>query len=334
MMSTERNIPRRRALCIVAAAAGAPLIASGVRAASAQFHIWKGDALGAESRLALWHADAAKARRMMQHSLSEIARLESIFSLFDDDSEIARLNRDGALQSPSADLRLVLAESRRISELSGGAFDVTVQPLWRAYADHFANRPNAARGPEAGELDAVRALVDYRGLELGAGRIAFARPGMAVTLNGVAQGYITDRIADMLRDAGFEHVVVDLGEIRALGDHPEGRPWRIGLKDAQAPDQLADMVDIVNQAVATSGGYGTRFDASGRNHHIFDPATGQSAQRYASVTVIGPRASIADALATGIYVAPEARAQVMVEAFAGVRALITRADGSVREITV
>lgn len=333
MGSAEPNIPRRRALCIVAAAAGAPLIASGVRAASSQFHTWQGEALGAESQLAIWHGDAVHARRMLRHSLAEIARLERIFSLFDDDSEVARLNRDGALPAPSADLRQVLSESRRVSELSFGAFDVTVQPLWRAYTDHFAARPNAAGGPGARELDAVRALVDYRGMELAAGRIAFAQPGMAVTLNGVAQGYITDRIADMLRDAGFEHVVVDLGEIRALGDHPQGRPWRIGLKDAHAPDQLAGMVDIVDQAVATSGGYGTQFDSTGRHHHIFDPATGQSAQRYASVTVIGPRASIADALATGIYVAPPARAQAMVAAFAGVRALITHADGSVREIT-
>ncbi len=332
-MSVERNIPRRRALHIVAAAAGAPLIASGVRAAPAQSHTWQGEALGAESTLAIWHADAGEAQRMMQHSLTEIARLESIFSLFGDDSEIVRLNRDGALAKPSPDLVEVLTQSRRIGELSGGAFDVTVQPLWRAYSDHFTRHPATSAGPEARVIDAARALVGYRAVDISARRIAFAHAGMAITLNGVAQGYITDRVADILRDAGFEHVMVELGEFRALGDHPEGRPWRIGLKDPNAPDQITRMVYIADQALATSGGYGTRFDPSGRHHHIFDPMTGESAQRHASVTVIGPRAGVADALATGLYVAPDDRAQAMVEAFPGVRALITRADGSVREVT-
>ena len=92
------------------------------------------------------------------------------------------------------------------------------------------------------------------------------------------------------------------------------------------------MIDVADQAVATSGGYGTGFDASGRHHHIFDPTTGTSARRYLDVTVIGPRATVADALSTALFVASEARAEPLVRAFPGVYALITDLDGSVRTI--
>ncbi len=92
------------------------------------------------------------------------------------------------------------------------------------------------------------------------------------------------------------------------------------------------MIDVADQAVATSGGYGTGFDASGRHHHIFDPTTGTSARRYLDVTVIGPRATVADALSTALFVAPEARAEPLVQAFPGVYAIITDLDGSVRTI--
>ena len=323
---------RRSAITIVAAAAGMPLIGAAARAAAGEFHLWRGAALGAEASLTLWHPDPVKARRMVGLVLGEIARLEKIFSLFQPGSELARFNRDGTVAQPSADLRLLLEQSQTMGALSGGAFDITVQPLWDLYAAHFDTNPDAQGGPDPRRIDAVRARVDYRAIDVGPARAAFARSGMTATMNGIAQGYITDRVADMMRDDGFDQVIVELGEIRTLGSHPEGRPWRVGIKDPRAPSQIARMIDVADQAVATSGGYGTGFDASGRHHHIFDPTTGTSARRYLDVTVIGPRATVADALSTALFVAPEARAEPLVRAFPGVYALITDPDGSVRRI--
>jgi len=160
-------------------------------------------------------------------------------------------------------------------------------------------------------------------------RIAFARPGMAVTLNGIAQGYITDRVAELLRRAGVDDVLVDLGETRGLGRHPSGRPWRVGLADPRDPARTAREIDITDQAVATSGGYGTRFDPAGRYHHLFDPATGRSSRRCLSVSVVASRATVADGAATALAVMPIARAQGLLDALAPARALFTMADGSV-----
>src|SRR5262249_40087733 len=126
---------RRRALRIVAAVAGVPLMIAGVRASApkGQFHTWQGEVLGAWSGLTLWHADAAFAQRTILRGRQEIERFERIFSLYRRDSEISRLNAAGKLLRPSVELRALIAESQKLGELSGGAFDITVQPLWRLY---------------------------------------------------------------------------------------------------------------------------------------------------------------------------------------------------------
>jgi len=140
------------------------------------------------------------------------------------------------------------------------------------------------------------------------GRIRFLRPGMALTLNGIAQGYITDRVAELLRARGVVHTLVDMGETRALDGHPAGRPWAVGLEDPRAQNGLLQEVALDNQAIATSGGYGTQFDAAGRFNHIFDPATGGCASRYLSVSVVAPSATVADALSTAFSLMPMDRA--------------------------
>jgi thiamine biosynthesis lipoprotein len=152
---------------------------------------------------------------------------------------------------------------------------------------------------------------------------------MAITLNGIAQGYISDVIADMLRNEGFENAVVDLGEYRTIGRHPDGRRWRIGIRDGRDPGSVDHIIDLEeDMALAVSGGYGTTFEASGRFHHIFDPRTGASANTVVDVAVIGPRATAADGLATAICVAGDALAPALLAAYPHARAIVTRLDGT------
>jgi thiamine biosynthesis lipoprotein len=306
---------RRRAFRIMAAAAGLPLLIAGVRAAAPKrCFTWQGEALGAASELALWHSDATVARRAILKARQEIERCEAIFSLYRD-SEITRLNRDAALARPSADLLAVIDASQRLGHLSHGAFDITVQPLWRTYEQHFWSRERVAPDIAARAADVARRLVDFRRLQAGTARVSL-EPGMAITLNGIAQGYVTDRVADLLRHEGFEQAVVDLGEWRALGRHPDGRPWVAATR--------AGNVELTDNALAVSSGAGTTFEPSGRFHHIFDPVTGASAANLREVAVMAPRAMIADALATAICVAGEGRAERLLSGYSDARAVITR----------
>ena len=125
-------------------------------------------------------------------------------------------------------------------------------------------------------------------------------PGMALTLNGIAQGYITDRVTDCLKNAGFEQVMVELGETRVLGQHPEQRPWQIGIKDAENSNKLFEVVAITNEALATSGSYGSVFTHNGKQHHLIHPLTGLPTTEWSSVSVIAPTATRADALSTAL----------------------------------
>jgi thiamine biosynthesis lipoprotein len=319
---------RRGFLRIAAAAAVVPVLAGGVRALAprGKLYDWQLEVMGALSELALWHEDPVVASRAINQVRSEVARLDGIFSLYRDNSEISRLNRDGFLDNPSWELRDLLSAGRQFSELSGGAFDISVQPLWELYAAHFWT------GTESADIDAAargvaERLVDYRLIEVGPRRIALGRPGMGVTLNSIGQGFVADRIADMLGEQGFTHVYADLGEIRLIGDNPDGRPWRIGLRDPKDQARVGRTLDLEDIGLAVSGGYGTSFEETGRYHHIFDPRTGLSADKMTAIAVTAPSAMIANGLATSIYVAGREHAANILAAYPGAKAVITTADG-------
>lgn len=306
---------RRRFVAIAAAAAGLPLAALRARAETAPLQRWSGIALGARAEIVLHDPDPARARRLIAACVAEIDRLEDVFSLYRPESALSRLNRAGGLAAPPLELVALLSEARTYAERTGGAFDATVQPLWRLYAAHFARPGAAPQGPGEVDIAQARALVDHRAVEIEPAALRFARPGMAVTLNGIAQGYITDRIAALLRDAGMGDVLLDIGETRALGRHPAGRPWRVGIRDAARPEAVARTIALADRAVATSAGVASPFDAGGRHHHLFDPATGRPARTAGQVSVVAPRATLADALSTALAVSPPARAAALAARF-------------------
>src|SRR5207244_12455287 len=134
------------------------------------------------------------------------------------------------------------------------------------------------------------------------------------------------------RPEGSEGPVVELGEFRTLGRHPDGRPWRLGIRNGKATGDASRTIELTDMALAVSGGYGTPFEPSGRFHHIFDPHTGASANALVEVAVIGPRATAANALSTAICVAGEARARELLSAYPGMQAILTRPDGSVATV--
>lgn len=335
--SRPAALSRRRAIVVLGAATGLPLLGADDRAAgSTRLYQWSGSSLGSPSRLLLYHWDRAAAARIVGQCAAEIERLERIFALYRGDSELARLNRDGRLDAPSQELLALLGDCRHLSALSGGAFDVTVQPLWDLYAAHFfAAAAPPSTGPAARDIERALRLVDWRLVEASPRRVALARPGMGVTLNGVAQGYVADRITDILQENGCRRVLADLGrsEMRSLGRHADGRPWRVGLADPRRPETVAATLDLEDRALCTSGGYGTKFEASGRYHHLFDPATGASANRYIAVSVLAPRARIADALSTALYVTPPERGPALVASFPATSARLTLPDGSIVQLS-
>ncbi|MBL6935960.1 MAG: FAD:protein FMN transferase [Alphaproteobacteria bacterium] len=307
------SIARRRFLAISAAGAGLQILLPGAVAASAAPQTllrWSGLALGARSEILLNMPERARARTLIERVVSEIKRLERIFSLYRSDSAISRLNQDGHLGDPAPEFVELLSHAAAISEATGGHFDITVQPLWQLYS-------NYGDGPISERLQRqVLKLVDYRAVEVDRKLVRFARRGMAITLNGIAQGYITDKVTRLLRNQGLDNTLVQLGETRALGTHPSGRPWLIGIENPAARRKSKWTLPLENQALATSGGYGGPL--AGPGNHIFNPHNGQSPGNHESLTVVAGNAATADALSTGFISMPESKVKTVLESYPGV----------------
>jgi thiamine biosynthesis lipoprotein len=221
----------------------------------------------------------------------------------------------------------LLKVSLFFSNLTEGAFDPTVQPLWRLYAEHFSSDRPDQQGPPQEKLAEALAKVGRDGLLVRADRVALARRGAGITLNGIAQGYATDRVVDTLRKAGLSTTLVDMGEIRAIGSRPDGASWRVGLADPDRPGVITETVDLVDRAVATTAGAGFRFDPAGRFTHLFDPATGRSPALYRTVSVIAPTATEADALSTAFSLVSASRIGEIVALRPGVQARLVTVGG-------
>lgn len=299
------SFSRRRFIGISAAATGLGLMPlAHADEAGAKIVTWRGVALGAVATIRIHHYDEVAARRLIARAIAEVQQLEGLFSLYRDDSVLVALNRRSILAAPPEPFVDLLERCLDYARLTDGAFDPTVQPLWTLYANHFSERGADPFGPAEPAIAAALSRVGYRNLLVSRDRVALLKRGMSLTLNGIAQGFITDRVVDLLAAEGVESTLVDLGEIRGLGDHPDGRPWTVGIADPEQPGRTIAMLPLRNQAMATSGPYGFRFDPAGRFNHLFDPHTGRSALLYSSVTVVMPTATAADALATAFSFMP------------------------------
>ena len=196
------------------------------------------------------HEDEATLTAALDDAVAALQRIEQQMSLYRADSALSRLNRDGRLDAPPAELRELLALALDIARRSDGAFDPTVQPLWLAFAGAQAQ----GRLPTRDEVAAARALVDWRGLRLTHDGVAsLAATGMGVTLNGIAQGYAADRVRAVLQRHGVRHALVDAGEYAMTGRNPNGERWTLGIADPRMDGRLVARLFADGRCVATSG---------------------------------------------------------------------------------
>jgi thiamine biosynthesis lipoprotein len=276
-------LTRRRFIAISAAFVPTLAAAPGAlpaRAGQGGLHVETAVALGAQVTLRLDHPDAP---RLAAAALDEIRRLEAIFSLYLPDSALVRLNRDGALAAPPFELLECLALAGSVHRASDGRFDPTVQVLWQARAEAVAQ--GVPLSPA--DLAALTARTGWGKVALGPEAIRL-QPGMALTLNGIAQGYIADKVAALLESRGLGRALIDTGEMVAL---PKGG-WPVRLPSGES-------LALQARALATSEPLGMTFGGDGITSHILNPATGLPVvPRWRAVSISAPSAALADALTT------------------------------------
>lgn len=317
----DRLVSRRRAMSVVAASFAALAVPGRPRAAAFE---WNGTALGADARILLYGAEHAQAERTIEACRLEIERLEQVFSLYRTASELSALNRNGMSGEASPELRAVLGISRRLHAATGGLFDPTIQPLWQAYAEGFARHGEGFRLPSGTRTRLMQSV----GLERidADGRAIRLPPGGGLTFNGIAQGYITDRVAELLRRHGFTNVLIDVGEVRALGLQADGQPFDIAVKESGLRLPLA------SAALATSAPAALVMSQEQGIGHILDPRTGQTPAHWRCVTVRHASAAIADGLSTAMALASPQDIGRIVAHVGGCRVWATAPEGSTEEM--
>lgn len=332
----QQPLNRRRFIAISAAAMGMTALAppSSLAEVPQQMERWQGAALGAKAQIMLYGDDPSKAAAVFQRCQKEITRLENIFSLYVENSAISRLNGQGFLDNPDIEFLDLLSRCLSCSQVTDGAFDVTIQPLWKLYANHYTQLGADPAGPAQDKVRQVLELVGSEKIILDSRRISFTKPGMGISLNGVAQGYITDRVVRILTEAGFENILVHMGETYAQGHHADGRPWTAGISSPLKDHRILRTVPLDHLALATSGGYGSPFSDQSRMHHLLDPKTGRSANHHGAVSVVATDTTTADMLSTAFYVMPMDRvSQVWAHYPQLVRAIFVDPAGEIIEFS-
>lgn len=248
--------------------------------------------------IAVWDRDEARARAAIARVLREFDRLHDLLHAWKP-SELTRLNARLAKGEPadtSPELAAILADAKRLAELSGETFDPAIGALvdmWGFHADEFR--------PVSPDPVALKRLVDARpsmaDLTVAGTRVTSSNPAVRLDLGGYAKGYALDVARRMLRADGIDNALVNIGgNIIALGEHGD-RPWRVGIQHPRKAGPIASVELYDGEAIGTSGDYQRFFESGGKRYcHILDPRTGEPVQGVEAVTVIAPRGPSAGAL--------------------------------------
>lgn len=286
-------------------------------------------AMGTLASLSVISPSAVLAEGAVGRAYDEMDRLIGCLSRFEPASPIGVLNSEGSLKTPPPEVMRLIEHSLSYHRLSGGAFDIAVKPLLDLFAD--GNGLAAGRVPDEREWREALEVVGSRHLRVDRGGVSFTRSGMGVTLDGIAKGYIVDRMAETLRAAGLRDYLVEAGgDIRASGRRDGRTPWRVAVQDPLKRGRYPGVIELSNAAVATSGSYERYFDRSRRHHHVFSAVTGRSPQSSVSVSVVAPTTMAADALATAVFVLGPEEGIPLVDSLPDCGCLVVEASGMIR----
>lgn len=233
-----------------------------------------------------------------------LEEIDNSMSVYNNSSVISRINRNET-DKPDRYLEEVIGLSQKVSEMTGGAFDITVGPLVRAWG--FG--PEENRKFDTSKLDSLMNLVGYKKIRVEKGLLVRDNPGIIIDVNAIAQGYTADVIGRFFDSLGIENYLVEVGgEVKSSGTK-SGKPWRIGIdkpfdNNMKPGENLQAVIELSGEGLATSGNYRKFYEVDGVKYsHTINPVTGYPARnRLLSATIIAGESAIADAVATACMV--------------------------------
>ncbi len=278
-------------------------------------------AMGTFVSMTLLHTSPDQAQEAIGRSFEEMDRLTRDMSRFDSRTAVAQLNREGRLDDVPPDMSKVVGQALSHYRISNGAFDISVKPVVDLYQRRFSGKSPSQ--PSGREIREALKLVNAGDIQIRGNSLLFKKPGMGITLDGIAKGYIVDRASDVLFKHGVKNYLINAGgDIRTFGHRQDGKPWTIAVQDPHKKQKYPDKIRMTNGAIATSGNYEVYFDREKMFHHIVNPKSGYSPHKTTSVSVWAGTAMDADALSTTVFVMGPEKGIGLVNSLPGCECLV------------
>jgi thiamine biosynthesis lipoprotein len=261
--------------------------------------------MGNRFEISVMADDEIWAHDCIAEAVSEIRRIEKLFTTFDESSQTNLINRNAGMVPVKVDKEMfdLIERSKRISEVTQGAFDITYGSIDKSLWNFDKTMTSLPDPVTAKKL--VR-LINYRNVILNKKNctVFLKEKGMRIGFGGIGKGYAAEKAKTLLQEKGIKSGIVNAaGDLTAWGYQPDGKPWTIGIADPNASHNAFSFLNITNTSVATSGNYEKFILIDGKKYsHTIDPKTGLPVQGIKSVTVISPNAEIADAMATPVMI--------------------------------
>lgn len=267
--------------------------------ASSQWNVYEKEVLGTLVQLKLV-GDSKKTQAVSEKIFKKLAQIEKTTNLIDPTSEISQLNHQRKMQVTS-DLFYILKHCLDYAWWSQGAFDPTVGAMTLAY-----RIGENKKTPSAAELKKILQSVNYKEVILDSQNnvVILNHPQAQLDVWGAVKGYAADQILKMLKESHIQAGLIDLGgQVTVWGKHPTRGEWRVGIEDPHDPKNILKIVSLKSgQTLSTSSGSQRVNPNNSKQHHIFDPYSGNSPHQFLSVTIIADQGIDADILSTAVFV--------------------------------
>lgn len=288
--------------------------------------------MGNHFEISVVSPDAYWAKQRIDAAVKEIRRIESLLTTFNDESDTNRINQYAGIRPVvvSAEIIQLIERSKRISEVTQGAFDITYgsvdKSLWN-FDTQMTSLPDKKTAKKSVKL------INYKNIEIDATRftVFLKEEGMRIGFGGIGKGYAAEMAKSLLKRMGVGSGVVNAsGDLTAWGNQPNGLPWTIGIANPNLSDEIFSYLNITDMAVATSGNYEKYVMIDGKRYsHTIDPKTGLPVSGIKSVTIISSNAEIADAMATPVTIMGVKAGLHMINQIKNIEAIIVTDDDKI-----
>ena len=287
--------------------------------------------MGSRFEITIVANDADLGNQYIDIATAEISRIERLISSWDPNSQTSEINRQAGKKAVKVDSELfqLIERSIGISKLTDGAFDISYASMDKVW--NFDG--SMKKLPSEEQIAASVAKVGYQNILLDKQKntVFLKQEGMKIGFGAIGKGYAADKAKALLISKGVSSGIINAsGDMNTWGEQPNGTSWKVAITNPMDKNKVFALLPIKNGAVVTSGNYEKRVSLNGKQYsHIIDPRTGYPSEGIVSVTVFAPKAELADALATSVFVMGKTAGMDRINQLPEIECIIVENNGNI-----